>query len=400
MLEVKFSKTIKPNKKTLIQLEKIKNEMIRPQFTVINPDIKSIKMNCKKYQKYKNIIIIANGGSRNSTLGFVNSLFEFKNNKNIEFLNTPEPDEIFRLKKKYLSSNTLVIPTSKSGTNIDVLYPLSIFIKYPMLIITNDQDGALLKIARKQNIDLITHPNIGGRFAGRTVVSFVPLHLLNINIEKINKGCVDMYSRCKKEIPYQNNPALKIAVFLYEMESKNYTEIYSMIYSIKLHSFLPLITQLIHETTGKKNKGQTIYGDLGPECQHHSNQRFFGGRKNVVGCFMYVKNQDHRMKFKIQKNLKEIFLKNFKLKKLDNISLNNALTFDRKANMEVAEKNNIPYINISVNKVTPYTMGEFLAFWKYVVIYSALLRNQNPYDQPNVTLSKKLALKKAISFNK
>ena len=37
----------------------------------------------------------------------------------------------------------------------------------------------------------------------------------------------------------------------------------------------------MHESFGKDKLGQSYFGGQGPEMQHHTSQRFFGGRKNT-----------------------------------------------------------------------------------------------------------------------
>jgi len=85
-----------------------------PEFVSYRPDFELIKKLAVKYQKYDNILIIGQGGSVSSLIGFYHALIE-STDKKIYFLSTIDPDYVYELKHKLKSDNTLVIAISKSG---------------------------------------------------------------------------------------------------------------------------------------------------------------------------------------------------------------------------------------------------------------------------------------------
>ena len=210
-----------------------------------------------------------------------------------------------------------------------------------------------------------------------------------------------MYKKCSPKIPIENNLALQLSVALYQLDKEGYTEIFTPVYSEQLLGMLALIIQLIHESTGKDGKGQTIYGGFAPESHHHANQRFFGGRKNVVGIFMRVDNQeDIKSKVKIPNSLQDIKLRDGYLRDIDGITYAKALEFEYEGTRQDAIRKKIPHAAITLDKITPRAIGELLAFWQYVAVYSSVLRDVDPYDQPQVESSKSISFSLTKNFKK
>jgi len=367
------------------KLQKIK-KMPLPDFHKHEVDFLTIEKIAKKYSKYKNFIILANGGSRTSGLAF----YEIsKKEKVFEFAATEEPEYLMNIAKKYPKSNTLIIPISKSGTNVCPLEGMFFFMNlgYDFLLITSDDRGVLKEIGEQNKYEIAVHPDIGGRYSGITMCGLLPARLMGLDISKIDAGAKAMYKQCSPDASIEKNIALKIAAYLYTLEEKGYSDVMTAIYSKKLFSFMPLIVQLMHESFGKAGKGLTFFGDFGPEIQHHTMQRFYGGRKNVAGIFINVEKMQDVI-LKIPKNLQKIKLRDGKLSDLDGLSLSKALSFEYKANLMEADEYKIPIISISVEKCDEFNFGEFMALMQYIAVYSSILRDVNPFDQPEVEHSK------------
>lgn len=368
-------------------LEKIKG-MDEPDFEKSKPDLEYIRSIAQKYAKYKNIILIANGGSRTSAYAFYNSLFRLRNDVNFEFLTSCEPDWINQLKEKYSPEDTLVIPISKSGDNINNIEPLMSFLDYPVLAITGDNKNALHEIAEKMGWEIVIHPEVGGRFSAMTNCGLVPAALMGLDIEKIYKGAKAGYEKYSGKKTISENPALELAAYFFELEKGGYDEIFASAYSLSLSGFLPLMIQLVHESAGKGNVGQSIFGDYSPESQHHTIQRFFGGKKNMAGLFLYVENPADDFAIKIPEKLKGIGFKSEKLEVLDSIKAGDTMLYEMKGIVGHCTEKKIPAIEILLDKVSFENIGEMIVFWQYFSIYSAVLRSQDPYNQPEVERGK------------
>ena len=372
------------------ELARIKMEPA-PTFETTKTDLQSLASSLQKYGNFKNVILIANGGSRTSAHVFYHALPRYRNQVNFSFLTSAEPDLIARLRKRFLSGETLVLVISKSGTNINNIEPLLAFQDYPVLVVTEDKPNTLSGIAKIRGWETIAHPNVGGRFSGLTTCGLVPATLMGLNLGKISQGAEEGYSQYRAAADSEKNDAWRLALYFAELEKKGITEIFFSVYSSALFAFLPLITQLIHESIGKNDKGMTIFGDYSPESQHHTNQRFFGGRKNVVGVFLTVEKSADEFSLRVSDELESVEYNGHTLKVLDGISALETMHYDMEGVIGNCMEKNIPAVAISIGEATEEAIGKLIVFWQYFTVYSAYLRDQNPFDQPQVEDSKKIS---------
>jgi len=358
-----------------------------PEFVTYKPAIDEIKKQFAPYKKYKNYIVIGNGGSISTLNGFWGA-FESISEKNLEVVSTMEPDYLRLVAHRYHSSDTLVIVISKSGTTVGVLESLMFFKDYPVLAITSVGEGALSAMAQKMKWPQIEHPAIGGRFSGRTAVGYGPAHLLGIDISAIEKGATFVLEKNKKT----SGPAWRLAEFLFDAHCNSHSEIFLPVYSNFLIGFNHLITQLVHESTGKEGKGPTVLAVEAPESQHHTNQRFFGGPKNMVGVFVAVSESQDDVAITIPDKIQDIALRGGTLNDLGGAKLHKSLLCEANGTMADATEQKIPLASIAIDKITPQAIGEYLVFWQLVAYYLAVLLGVNPLDQPQVERSKELGL--------
>ena len=291
---------------------------------------------------------------------------------------------------------------SKSGTNPSPLEILFYFWDYPKLIVCTKGENTLYEIVKKENFDYLTYPsneefpNLDDRHTGISVSGLVPAALTGINIKEIYQGAKEMLERCSPKS--DNNPALQLATSIYLLEGKGFNEIFCQIYSTKLQGFLRWIIQLIHEGVCKDRKGPTIYGDLSPETQHHTMQRYFGGKKNALGLFITVKQEDQESKVQVPENLKEIKLRDGKLGNFDQIPYAKLLEFEFQGTIQDAIEQELPVIHLELDQLSPKTVGEFLALFQYVAIYLGYLLEINPFGQPQVEKSKDISFELIKQF--
>lgn len=375
-------------------LDAIKDSEL-PDFDTYTPDLGAIKTLVEKYAKdVESVIVISNGGSRNNPKALYDTLWAQRNDRQVFFLSSQDPDYIEYVKDQVDKDETLVMPISKSGTNVDMLEPLAQFLDdgWNILPITSPEQGVLFEMAKHYGWDIIPHPSISGRYSGRTETGLAPAQAMGLDINKINEGALKMYEACRPDVKLEDNPALELAAHFAALEDQDYLDVFVPVYSSKLVGFLPLIVQLLHESTGKDGKGQTFFGDEAPESQHHTNQRFFGGRDNVAGLIFTVDDFDeHKRKTKIPKAIEDLPLRDGTLKDLDGIKLGDAINFDEEGVHKTAIDKGIPHAVISVHKINEEVVGAVLGFLQYFTYYSALLRAQDPFDQPEVEDSKELS---------
>jgi glucose-6-phosphate isomerase len=362
-----------------------------PEFVSYQPDFELIKQISNQYQQYPNILIIGHGGSITSFYGIYNALKE-QAKKNAYFLSTVDPDFIFELKKELKPDNTLVIAISKSGETTTQIEMLMQFADYPLLFITG-KSSPLKAIGEKLKAKIIPHPPIGGRYTGLTEVALVPAAICGLDAQALYRGAEKFYDLYQKE-----NLAWKAASVLFQLEQKGYVDVFMPFYARNLFPMSAVIVQLCHESFGKNGKGQTYFAHEAPESQHHTNQRFFGGTKNICGFFTTVDTFQHPTVNVFPAAVHSVQIKGRALFDINKIPLEKSMEFEAQGTMEDARISGIPLVHLSVAGFKAEEIGQLLAFWQLFAVYSSVLRNVNPFDQPQVENSKNISFDKRLAF--
>ena len=362
-----------------------------PEFANYRPDFELIKKTAEEYKVYQNVLIIGHGGSITSNIGIYHAL-KHLTKRNAYFLSTIDPDYIFELKQQLKPKDTLVIVISKSGENTTLIEMFSQFLDYTILVITG-KTSPLREIGERLKLKIITHPPIGGRFTGLTEVALLPAEILGLDAKGLFQGAETFY----KLFNY-DNLAWKSASVLWQLEQKGIVDVFMPIYSHNLFPISNLIMQLCHESFGKGGKGQTYLVSEAPESQHHTNQRFFGGRKNICGFFVGSDSVLHAETAIYPPSLYSVQIKNHALFDINKIPLSKSMEFEFNGTLEDARISGIPVITLTITGYTPKEIGGLIAFWQLFAVYSSVLRKVNPFDQPQVENSKQISFSKRLAF--
>ncbi|WEL19164.1 hypothetical protein [Candidatus Nanohalococcus occultus] len=358
-----------------------------PGFVRADPDLDKIRRKAEENSEYENLVVIGNGGSVTSFRAYLYA-FMPETDLNVRIVTTPEPDFLNRVSSEMRPENTIVMPISKSGETVTVIESLLYFLKreYDVFGITSDNDGALKQILEKTGSDWIEHLDVGGRFSGATETALVPAAFAGIDIREIREGAEEMYEKLSPQNNY--NPALNVASAFYDAEKQGFEQIFTGFYSTRLFGFKPLFVQLMHETVCKEGEGQTVFGDLGPEFQHHTNQRIFGGEQDVLPVFFRT-DTNEREHIEISHEFEGIDLGGRELSELDGMELKESVKSEYQGVKDALDDQDAPNITFNLTKLSHRAAGETVAFLQYVAVYSAWLRDVNPFDQPDVEKSKK-----------
>jgi len=362
-----------------------------PEFVKYVPDFELMKKLAGEYQKYENVLVIGHGGSITSFYGIYNALKE-QAKKKAYFLSTVDPDYIWELKKELKPENTLVVSVSKSGQTTTQIEMLMQFADYPALYITG-KSSALRAIGEKLGAKIILHPVIGGRFTGMTEVGLAPAAICGFDAEALYKGAKKFYDLYAKE-----NLAWKAASVLYQLEQKGFVDVFMPFYAHNLFPMSAIIVQLCHESFGKDGKGQTYFAHEAPESQHHTNQRFFGGTKNICGFFTTVETFLHPTMNNYPAAVYSVQIKGHHLADINRIPLESALHYELLGTMEDARISGIPLAHLSVAGFSSGEIGSLTAFWQLYAVYSSVLRQVDPFDQPQVENSKRISFDKRLGY--
>lgn len=364
-------------------------EIENPPFSQIKPDIEEIKASAEEVD-CENLVVIGNGGSITSFRALYYSFID-EVDIDVHLVTTQEPDYLKRVSAATDPENTVVMPISKSGNTTSVLESLLYFIKrnYPVFAVTSDNNGALKNIVERKGYDWIEHKNVGGRFSGLTETALMPAAICGIDIEEVRAGGEEIYQK------FNNSPnaAWKLAEAFHSAEKEGFDQILTPFYTTRLFGFYPLTVQLMHETVCKEGEGQSVFGDLGPEYQHHTNQRLFGGEEDIMPFFIRSKAHE-KERLDVPEDLSDVDLRGRDLGDLDGESYGFAVDSEFRGVELALEEEERPYSVLSINSVGYRSVGRLMAFLQYLAVYSAEIREVDPYSQPDVEKSKKMGFKR------
>ena len=314
---------------------------------------------------FRYCVILGMGGS-SLACEVIRSLFEKKSKIKTFILDTTNPDWIGDVINSIDIRKTLFIFASKSGTTVEPNSQFKLFYnllkkktKNPSanLIAITDKDTPLHELAQKYKFRkiFINPSDIGGRFSALSYFGMIPASLMGVDIEKFLETALKTLKKIKEE---KDNCATMLGCFI----SANYLS-----GKDKLTLFLPKgcerfglwIEQLIAESSGKEGKGivPVIENDI------RNPQDYMKDR-------MFV-SIEHR----------GFILPNYY----------------EKLNLLISNKH--PVFRIYIDDI--YDIASMFYIWEIATAIIGYFMKVNPFDQPDVVMTKEITkkiLKKANSI--
>ncbi|MFB6076811.1 MAG: hypothetical protein ABEK12_01625 [Candidatus Nanohaloarchaea archaeon] len=353
-----------------------------PPFARYVPDLDRVE-EVAAHHEVGNLVVIGNGGSVTSFRAITAALDA---EVSVETVTTMDPDRLDGIASRYDPADTLLMPVSKSGSTVGVI---EAFLDlrdhgFPAVAVTSDNNSALRRIVARTEMDWIEHPDIGGRFAGAVETALAPAAVAGIDVRAVRQGAEQAY----RVLQDAGNPAAGLAAALYDAEQDGYDTAFVGLYPARLHGFGELVVQLLHETVCKEGEGQTVMAAAGPEFQHHTNQRIFGGKQDIAPVIVRAEHDGRELA--VPDGLADVDLRGRDLSDWDGMDLARALDAEAQGVVDALTEQDRPHAIIDLPAVNAETVGELIAFWQYVAVYSARLRGVDPFTQPDVERSKEL----------
>jgi glucose-6-phosphate isomerase len=374
--------------------------------SVIDGALKQIKDFAKKIHsgdikgvqgKFENILIIGIGGS---ALGpqFVSTALEKPGQDPIRpyFFDNTDPDGMDQV-LSHLGNNlgkTLSIVISKSGgtkeTRNGMLEAKEAYekagIDFSKHVVAITSEGSQLdKIAKADGwLDIFPMWDwVGGRTSELSAVGLLPAALQGIDIQGILDGAKDC-DEATRTSEIDSNPAALLAMMWHHCGSgKGDKAMVILPYKDRLQLFSKYLQQLVMESLGKAKdldgnlveQGISVYGNKGSTDQHAYIQQLRDGRNDFFATFIEVLRDRAGTSKEVEPGVTSgDYLNGFFL-----------------GTRQALFGNKRDSITITINEVSPRTVGILIALYERAVGLYASMININAYHQPGVEAGKKAA---------
>ena len=330
----------------------------------------------KKYSKYNNIIIIGMGGS----IQGAKSIYSFLKNKikkKVFFFDNLDPNLNAEYKKIKNLKNSCFVVISKSGNTLETITNLStIFsknlLKNKLIVITENKESDLMKIAKKYNAEFIEHKkSIGGRYSVLSEAGMFPAALMGLDLKKFKN-----LKNLIKNKNFVSSLIINVAT-IYYLKKKDIKNSVILNYDSNLNDLGYWYQQLVAESLGKKNQGFNPTLSFGPKDHHSLLQLYLDGPKDKF--FTFFNFSERKLKYKISKN---IIPNQIKFSKNKNLEL--VIKAQCEATKNIFKLKKIPFRQINFRKKNEETLGEIFTFFVLETILLSRLINVNPFNQPAV----------------
>ncbi len=312
------------------------------------------------------------------------------------FIDNTDPDGIDRVLAglKGALSRTLVTVASKSGGTPE---PANATIEvrtafereglgFPAHAVAITVEGSRLDVAARSEGWLARFPLwewVGGRTSVTGAPGLLPAALLGIDVDEFLAGAAAM-DRLSRRRDVRRNPAALLALAWHSLgDGRGGKDMVVLPYKDRLLLLSRYLQQLVMESLGKGRtrggdavrQGLAVYGNKGSTDQHAYVQQLREGLDNFFVTFVQVLEDRARPGVEVEPGITAgDYLFGF-------------LQGTRRALYENGRKS----IAITVERISPRSIGALIALYERAVGLYAELVDVNAYDQPGVEAGKKAA---------
>lgn len=354
------------------------------------------KITSSSNKRFSKLVLIGIGGSALGPQFINDALSEGQDLMEIVFLDNTDPEGIRRvlnsIDKKL--DEAMIVVVSKSGGTVETrngMLEIKAALEGKGLSFANQavavtQEGSALDKTAREEGWLARFPMwdwVGGRTSVTSCVGLLPAMLQGFDVEGLLKGAAlcDELTRRKEA---KNNPAALLALMWYfATAGKGGTDMVILPYRDRLQLFPKYLQQLVMESLGKEhdlegktvNQGIAVFGNKGSTDQHSYVQQLLDGPANIFVTFIEVLESNQGS---------NIFVE-------DGITSEDYLNAFLQGTRRALTQKNRRSITISIEKVTPFTVGVLIALYERTVGLYAGIVNINAYHQPAVESGKRAA---------
>lgn len=357
-------------------------------------------------KKFENICVIGIGGSNLGTEFVVKALSYKKQNLNPFFIASCDPCEIESVKSSIDFEATLFVIISKSYTTREVMINEDL-INYELKQLNLNPKEHIVRVTSKNSPGDLSEfevfhmfDSIGGRYSVSSAVGGLPISLVyGFDVfEEFLKGMNQMDEHCLNSDLKDNLALISALIDIWNFVYLDFSVLGIIPYSFQLEKLPAHVQQLYMESNGKSlsedneslnhNTSMVIFGDTGTKSQHSFFQLFHQGRTiplEFIGVLSPPCKNFH--KYENILNNDELFA--------NLLAQADALAFGRNSDEpEKICKGNRPSSILTINDLSPLTIGKLVSFYEARTVMAGFLWEINPFDQFGVETGKILANEK------
>lgn len=380
----------------LAPTEKISEEISKAiaDIEVFSEKIHQGKILSSTGDKFKKLLLIGVGGSALGPQLLADALIKDTNLMDIFFLDNTDPDEIERvlsLLQKDLKE-TIVLIISKSGRTTEthncmletkkIYEEMSLpFFKHAVAI---TQPGSYLAEMALKEQWLAYFPLwewVGGRTSLTSPVGLLPAALQGIDIQRLLEGARLCDQITRREDVHLNPAALMALMWYQAVQIEGREAMVILPYKERLRLLGRYLQQLIMESLGKEkdlkdrvvHQGMIVFGNKGTTDQHSFLQQLLDGPDNFFVSFIEVLKDRDNSDFFVE----------------EDVTTGDYLSAFLQGTKEALTKKGRKSLTVTIEEVSPFSLGVLIALFERAVGFYADLININPYHQPAVEEGKK-----------
>lgn len=344
---------------------------------------------------FEHLIVVGIGGSCLGPQFVARALGSVSDPITPHFLDNTDPDGIQRTLAplREVLDRTITIVISKSGGTPETRNGMLLVeqayqeagLDFGRHAVAITQEGSKLdKVAVKDNW-ITRFPMwdwVGGRTSETSAVGLLPAALQGIDVSELLNGAAAM-DRLTREPVASANPAALLAMMWYCVgEGRGAKDMVLLPYKDRLELFSRYLQQLVMESLGKTLdrdgkevfQGIAVYGNKGSTDQHAYVQQLRDGLNNFFITFIEVLS-DGGSPLEVEPN----------------VTAGDYLSGFFQGTRRALYENGRDSITITIDEVSPSSVGALIALFERAVGLYGELVNVNAYHQPGVEAGKKAA---------
>ncbi len=304
---------------------------------------------------FKVAVLLGMGGSSLAAEAFAGCFGSQPGFPELKVLDTTLPDEILRLERGIDLAHTLFVFSSKSGRTIETL-SLYAYFRAKMEELKGEEAGShfmaitdpgtsLGRLASEKRFrkTFLNPPTVGGRFSAFSYFGLVPAALVGMDLDRLLMRASQSVESAGPEVPTLENQGLWLGACLAEASLVGKDKL-SLIISPGMAPFGVWLEHIVAESTGKQGKGLVpIEGEpLGTPDVYEKDR-----------LFVYLRIDDQG-------------------------------TFDE----QVSALERYGHSVITLRLHTPFDLGREMFRWQLAAAIAGVVMGINPFDEPDVAMSK------------